>query len=339
MKQYLIPDAGRFYKANLHCHSSVSDGKRTPQEIKEIYMAHGYSIVAYTDHDVLIPHPELRSDDFLPLNGFEAEVDEQGSADWANRKVCHICFIAKDPDNVTMPFYHRSGYIWGNAEKYRPQLKYDESQPDYEREYSHAGISDMMRRGRDAGFFVTYNHPTWSRQDRSDYMGYDGMHAMEIMNYTCWIGGYLDYNPRVYDDLLAAGKRIYAIAADDNHGWSADECGGWTMIKADRLDYKAITDALEKGHFYASWGPEIHELWVEGDMIHITCSPASRIIVTYQSRRSYAVNGENLTEASFKLRPDDGYVRITVVDEKGRCADTNAYFMNDLLEQDPSTAP
>ena len=102
-------------------------------------------------------------------------------------------------------------------------------------------------------------------------------------------------------------------------------------IKKEKLDYKTIMDAMENGHFYASWGPEIHALWVEDDMIHITCSPASRIIVTYQTRRSYAVNGEKLTGASFKLRPDDGYVRITVMDEKGRCADTNAYFVDEVL--------
>lgn len=332
MKKYLIPDSGNFYKANLHCHSTVSDGKRTPQEIKTIYMAHGYSVVAFTDHDVLIPHPELASADFLPLNGFEAEVDAPGKREWATKKTCHICFIAKDPDNLVMPFYHRTAYLSANAVNYRGQLQYDDSQPDYVREYYHAGISDMMRRGRNAGFFVTYNHPTWSRQDYSDYMGYEGMHAMEIMNYSCCVEGYFEYNPRVYDDMLCAGKRVYAIAVDDNHGWRADECGGWTMIKADRLDYKAITDALEKGHFYASWGPEIHSLWVEDDMIHITCAPAKRIVVTYQSRRSYALSGENLTQAAFRLRPDDGYVRITVMDSEGRCADTNGYFVADLLD-------
>lgn len=331
MKKFLLPEMGNFYKANLHCHSTVSDGKRTPQEIKTIYMNNGYSVVAFTDHNVIVPHPELISNDFLPLYGFEAEVDAAGTEDWSTKKTCHICFIAKDPNHIVMPFYHRTGYIWGNAAKYREQLSYDESQPDYVRQYSHAGVNDMIRRGREAGFFVTYNHPTWSRQDYSDYMGYNGMHAMEIMNYTSWVGGYLDYNPRVYDDMLAAGKRIYAIAADDNHGWMNDECGGWTMIKATSLDYLTIMEALEKGHFYASWGPNINSLWVEDDSIHITCSPANRIVVTYQSRRSYALNGKGLTEAVFKLRPDDGYVRITVVDGNGRCADTNAYFMSDLL--------
>ena len=37
MRKYLISNEGQFYKANLHCHTTFSDGKRTPQEIKEIY--------------------------------------------------------------------------------------------------------------------------------------------------------------------------------------------------------------------------------------------------------------------------------------------------------------
>ena len=37
MKKYLLPKCGNDYKANLHCHSTISDGKLTPEEIKEAY--------------------------------------------------------------------------------------------------------------------------------------------------------------------------------------------------------------------------------------------------------------------------------------------------------------
>ncbi len=53
MKKHLIPENGYFYKANLHCHTTISDGNKTPEQDM------GYSIVAYTDHDILIPHNEL----------------------------------------------------------------------------------------------------------------------------------------------------------------------------------------------------------------------------------------------------------------------------------------
>ena len=39
MKKYLLPENGNFYKANLHCHTTVSDGNWTPEEVKKNYMA------------------------------------------------------------------------------------------------------------------------------------------------------------------------------------------------------------------------------------------------------------------------------------------------------------
>ena len=41
MRYYLLPETGTFYKANLHSHSTVSDGKWTPEQMKEAYMAKG----------------------------------------------------------------------------------------------------------------------------------------------------------------------------------------------------------------------------------------------------------------------------------------------------------
>ena len=38
MRKYLLPKDGSFYKANLHCHSTFSDGKKTPAELKQMYM-------------------------------------------------------------------------------------------------------------------------------------------------------------------------------------------------------------------------------------------------------------------------------------------------------------
>ena len=37
MKRYLLPEGGTFYKANLHSHSTVSDGRWSPGEIKAHY--------------------------------------------------------------------------------------------------------------------------------------------------------------------------------------------------------------------------------------------------------------------------------------------------------------
>ena len=61
----LIPEAGKFYKANMHCHTNISDGTRSPEEVKAWYKAAGYSAVCFTDHEVLIGHKELCDDELL----------------------------------------------------------------------------------------------------------------------------------------------------------------------------------------------------------------------------------------------------------------------------------
>ena len=337
MKKYLLPQSGKFYKANLHCHSTISDGKLTPEELKKAYVNHGYSILAYTDHNVLIGHNDLTDENFLALNGFEVELTEGKGA---FGKDCHICFVALEPDNLTQICYHRSEYMYGNALNYQNQVKFDETKEDFERIYSPECISNMMKEGRDNGFFVTYNHPAWSMETYNEYSRYEHMHAMEICNYGCLAYGWPDYNEKEYDEMLRCGKRIYCVSADDNHNFHpfhskhCDSFGGFIMLKANKLEYKTVTDALLSGNFYASQGPEIYDLWFEDGQIHIACSDARSIILNTGTRRAKAVYQEDvspLRSAVFDVKPEDVYVRITVTDHNGLHANTNAYFTDELF--------
>lgn len=342
MRKYLLPENGNFYKANLHCHSTISDGRLTPEQIKHYYTNKGYSVVAYTDHDVMIPHHDLTDDHFLALTGYEMEVGEGFQSDFKHEKTCHMCFIALDKEKEQQVCYHRSKYLFANALNYVSQLKYDQNEPDYERSYTPECITDMMKKGRENRFFVTYNHPTWSLENYANYINYHGMHAMEICNFGCICMGHNDNNERVYDDMLRAGEKIYCIATDDNHNIEpdmesrrCDSFGGFTMIKADNLEYQTITDALVNGHFYASQKPEIHSLYFEDGMIHIKCSPADRIFMSSGTRHAKVIYDETdngITESVFKCYADDGYVRITVVDKAGYYAATNAYFCDELFK-------
>ena len=339
MKKYLLPEKGNFYKANLHCHTTISDGKLTPEEVKALYMKHGYSVVAFTDHDILIPHQELKDEHFLPLNGYEVEVNEPSNGrEFKHIKTCHMCFVALDPDNLKQVCWHKDKYLFGNAPGYIDKSVHDDDE-NYIREYSHEGVNDMIRKARENGFFVTYNHPRWSLEEYPDYMGYEGMNAMEIANYGCIVAGFPEYNPQIYDDILRSGKRIFCIGADDNHndfeidGPYMDSCGAFTVIKAEKLEYRDITRALEQGHFYASQGPEIKELWYEDGNLFVKTSPARKITFSFGSRKAmsfYGTDEDPITEASLAIPSDSGFVRVTVLDEHGLPANTNAYFTDEL---------
>jgi hypothetical protein len=103
--KYLLPPVP-YYKASLHTHSTVSDGKMTPQEVKAHYKAAGFSILALTDHHIVAKHPELNDENFLTLTAIELGLD---SADYAPPQsffgqTYHFNLIAKDPDHLWQPY-------------------------------------------------------------------------------------------------------------------------------------------------------------------------------------------------------------------------------------------
>ena len=337
MLKYLLPEEGKFYKANLHTHTTVSDGRGTPEQVKESYKSEGYSVVAFTDHDVLIPHNDLTDEDFLALNGFEFAVGEFNKP-WGETKCCHINLIAEDENNFIQPAWHRTDYLYSNNKNYRDQVKFDESKPDFIRYYSAECVNEVIRRGKETGFFVTYNHPVWSLEGFEQYSKYEGMDAMEIVNYGCLVEGYLENNNVQYDELLRQGKRLFCVAADDSHNLlpkedpKCDRFGGYVMIKAPKLTYKAIMAALKSGEFYSSEAPEIYSLTYDTETkeISVKTSDAARIHCVTDARKTRFVGSHNggalVNEATFKLDEHDKYVRIVVTDEHGKSAYTNAYW-------------
>lgn len=332
MRKYLLPENGTFYKANLHAHTEMSDGHDSPERVKEIFKGMGYSIVAYTDHDVFVDRSHLADEDFLPLNGLEMEINGRNfGRGWVDMETCHINFIALDPDNLITPCYHRTKYLRRNAPNYRHLMQYDENEPDFERFYTPDCINSMFLEGRRNGFFTVYNHPCDSLEPYPVYIQYNYMHAMEMYN------GRFEYNPTVYDDMLRAGKLIYCVGGDDSHGLSGSG-HSWTMIKADALDYRTVTKALMAGNFYASQGPQIHELYIEDGVMHVKTSDAQAIHFKTAARSvgqksAFDPDGGYINEAEFEVRPECVYVRVIVVGPDGKTASTNAYRSVDLLKK------
>lgn len=337
MKKYLLPENGNFYKANLHCHSNISDGKKTPEELKELYKSHGYSVLAITDHNLLVPHPELNDDEFLTLAGYELNMNE-AYTDHSSK--LHICAISLTPDNITDPCWHSSKYIYTEERAMEHLVKKDEN-TNFERIYSPSGVNKMISTLRENGFFVTYNHPSWSLETVEKFGNYEGMNAMEVFNYGCFIDGFHDNDIYCYDQMLRKHKRLYCIASDDNHNTypienrKFDSFGGWVVIKADKLDYRTITKALEDGNFYASSGPEIYDYYYEDGKVHITCSDAERIILSSGIRYSRHVCGnvdEYVNEAVFEIPKGIEYFRITIYGKNGKKAFTNAIFTDEITK-------
>ena len=341
MRKYLISEKGSFYKANLHSHSRVSDGEFQPAEMKAYYKERGYSIIAYSDHNAVVPHPELTDSEFLALTA--CEYDVSGRMEGTGYPItCHFNAISLVEDPGDQLFWRREGEAWYIKQRSAHLVKFDENEPTYKRVYSADCINDMMGKLRDAGYFVTYNHPSWSHESYPQYSQYKYMHALEIMNSDAHaVFGVAERDDHVYDDLLRQGKKIYCVAGDDNHAarekynpWKS-LCKSYTMIKAERLDYPSVAKALMDGNFYASQGPVLNSLYIEDGKLCVECEPVEKILfVAYPKRGKVIMEKEGaVTYGECPINPDDLYIRVTLVDEHGKCAFTNAYFIEDILEK------
>ncbi len=314
----LLPEAGHFYKANLHCHTVDSDGRLTHEEVKAEYQKRGYRIVAYTDHRKYGWHRELCDREFVALAAMEVDINEHFKVpgDFSRVKTYHINLYDAMPEKY-------------QEEKQRsplPERKY------YDMDY----INDYIRKMKAYGFFACYNHPYWSLQNYEDYKGLRGFWGMEIYNYGCDLDGMYGFHPQSYDEMLRQGNRLFCVAADDNHNAFpfedplSDSFGGFTMVKAPELTYGAVTEALLNGNFYSSMGPEIHGLSVEDGVLKVETSPVDKIFVMTQGRNCYreaAVPGQTISGGSFSLNGTEGYIRVQIRDREGRYACSNAYEM------------
>ena len=339
MKKILLPESDgniKYYRANLHCHSDYSDGRKSPEELKADYMAHGYSILCITDHDIFVPHNDMTEDDFLMLNGYEMEIKN------IDGKTCHMCLVALDKDMDSQVCFHRTEYLPRNTKNHLDKIKFDETKPDYIREYTAECINDMIKQGVDNGFFVTYNHPTWSLESYPEYSKYTGMNAMEIVNFGCAVCGYDDDNGHCYEDMLRNGEKIYCIATDDNHNRADDsspDCdsyGGYIMLALPELNYAEAAKALKEGCFYSSTGnyrhtgPEIRSLYIEDNKVVIKTSNVRSIAFMPDVRGSKIRNAEYgsfIDGAEFELNEKVSWFRLVVTDNNGYKASTNAYFV------------
>ncbi len=335
---YLISPLKKQYKANLHGHSTHSDGRRTPEELKELYKGHGYSILAITDHESPKSRSYLDDPDFITITGYEAYIRHNKEAVHNSyESEIHLNLFARDPANEALVCYNPNYCRYHTDEQKQAYQKVGSQRT---REYTVEYINEFIRTARENGYIVSYNHPWWSMEPESDVLQYEGLFSMEMCNYACYlISGGLEYNAPLYDKLLTAGKRIFCHSADDTHGKQPidsprfDSFGGFAMIMPDAFTYDAIFRAMETGEMYSSMGPVFHEVSMDGNRIHIECSDVSRIAVFTGSKAPYrklAEKGETITSADFEIEDRAKYVRVSIVDDQGRYADTRGFFRDEL---------
>lgn len=332
--KHLLPRVSQYFKANLHTHSTISDGTLSPEAVKQLYKDLGYQILSITDHNIIVDYSAMSEPDFLMLTGVEINYNHQNYRPRFDGSVYHLNLIAKRPDNLWYP---------GPMEKRFPDSQVYKDKMQYEGmdlHYSPDNVNAMIQKANEMGFLVMYNHPTWSCQSYPDYAPLKGLWGMELRNSECCLMGNDENNARVLKDLLNLGNHVYPLGTDDMHK-AASAGGAWIMVGAPRLDYDSVIHALENGDFYMSCGPEIFSLAIEENILKVTCSDARVITLESHGRfaRHVAADDNNwLREAEFDLtnfitnvgEHSDVYVHLKVTAPDGSYAATRPYYLNEL---------
>lgn len=165
------------YKANLHTHSTNSDGSYSPEEVIRLYSGAGYDVVSFSDHRKTNKVSGYDGKNMTLLSGIEMHPMGPRGIMW------HI-LAAGVPEDFT---------------------------------YNDAGTGqEAVDAALAAGAAVFCAHPYWCGLTSAEVASLKGIHGIEVYNSSCRSIG-RDYNMQNWDELLDAGYRYTGIAVDDVH--------------------------------------------------------------------------------------------------------------------------
>lgn len=299
---------GRFWRGNLHTHSTRSDGVLDPAEVCRRYRAEGYDFLALTDHFIgiygypIVDTTAFRDGGFTTILGAELH-----SGAMENGELWHILAVGLPAD-----------FAAGNAPHFTP-VPGMETGPE------------IAARAVAAGAFVAIAHPQWSGLTVEDARSIAAAHAVEVYNHGCANGCDRPDGFAVLDHLLTEGRDLTLVATDDAHFHEPDHFGGWVMVKAPENSPEALLDALKSGAFYSSQGPLLHDVRLEGDCVIVESSAVSSVVVMGQGTGAKGVHGHSMTRCEVPLDRMKGspWLRVAVIDAAGKRAWSNPIWRGD----------
>src|SRR5262245_40037615 len=295
--------AGHWYKGNTHTHTLNSDGDSTLDEVAKWYREHGYQFVVLTDHNVLTPVDAL--------NGLFG-MDEQ--------------FLIVKGEEVTDPFNGEPLHINGLdiSARVAPQ--------------GGTSVVDVVQRDvdaiRQAGGVPHINHPNFGWAiTREQLQQVRNNRLFEIFNGHPMVnnvgGGGIPGMEEVWDTILSNGTLLYGIAVDDAHVFKdpgnpnvPGPGRGWVVVRAPRLETRALLDALERGDFYASTGVELADYQASARQITVAVKATgfSKYRIQFIGKGGRVLREVLEPTATYDIRGDEGYVRARVLESNGRTA-------------------
>lgn len=282
----------RWFKGNLHTHTTNSDGDSPPHEVVTWYRDAGYDFLALTDHDLLtLPGDHLAgAGPMLLVHGEE----------------------------ITAGDIHVNGL--GIRHTLAPRVAPGAAET----------LQLNVDAVRGAGGIASVNHPNFRWQLLpEDLAALRGCSLFEIHNAGPETnnGGRPGHpsSEQIWDILLSQGRRMFGIAVDDAHffrvwGRAYSNPGrGWVQVRAERADESSLLAALEAGAFYASTGVTLADVSSSGRELAIDIAPQWDLAyrTTFVGAGGGIMDMVDGLAPRYRLSPDDAYVRAVVEDSDG----------------------
>jgi hypothetical protein len=230
---------GAWLRCQLHAHTDNSDGEATPEGLVEHYARAGFDVLAITDHWHITPY---ETDSLLVVPSAELSAVVEGELEEADVLAYGIDELPEQRQHFPSIAEAASWIV------------------------AQGGVAYLA-------------HPYWSGLSADHYLGAPELSGIEVFNGGCEQQQGNGLSAVHWDGILQAGRACHGIATDDSHYTGQDSRLGWTMVRTPERSRAGVLEALRSGCFYATSGPEIHDVQVDGEGFSVRCSPARSVTV------------------------------------------------------------
>ncbi len=188
-----------WYKGQLHAHSTRSDGSESPSAMLHFYQDRGYQFIALTDHDIAC------------------------SDIYADPGVPGIRYIPSEEDGLYLETHLLAIGLTRHESPCGPK-------EDWSMQHRINYVTDQ-------GGIAVLAHPFWKNGSwgpllEKDLCALGGYIGLEIANHDDQFGGNAQAIA-LWDELLAADRRVWGFAVDDAHSFDPGGINrGWIMVNS-----------------------------------------------------------------------------------------------------------
>lgn len=301
-----------WFKGDIHCHSTWSDGNSMPESVVNWYKSRGYQFFALTDHNTfqagekwvaVAPKKgkgqvmQAAYDRYKEKFGAQAEERTSGS---------QTLVRLKSFDELSRQFNEPGKFLLIPGEEITTQgpkgtpyrvhvvtmnIAKPIATPVPKAGQKNVGswLANTMGRQIDRQRKATgrlihghLNHPLWSHMTMEDVLAVQGLNQMEINNESP--SDMVKLEP-IWDAVIAEriNKRkplMLGLAVDDAHNHLTNDslpedsaAKGWIVVRAESLTADNVVKAIDAGDFYASSGPALLDLKQEKTQLALKIKP------------------------------------------------------------------